>query len=84
MPPTATSSLIRYFPLGLRSATTGTFLPMREKSSIVSLTSAAWAIASRCSTALVEPPSAMTTVMAFSNAFFVMMSRGLMPFLSML
>ena len=29
-------------------------------------------------TALVDPPSAMTTVIAFSNAARVMMSRGLM------
>ena len=36
-------------------------------------------MASRCSTALVEPPSAMTTVMAFSNALLVRMSRGRMP-----
>ena len=32
---------------------------------------ASWAMAIRCSTALVEPPSAMTTVMAFSNASLV-------------
>ena len=43
-------------------------LPMRVKSSSVSFTRAACAIASRCSTALVEPPSAMTTVIAFSKA----------------
>ncbi len=52
---------------------------MRVKSSIFRFTLAACAIASRCSTALVEPPSAITTAMAFSNAFFVMMSRGRMP-----
>ena len=40
-------------------------------------TSAARAIAIRCSTALVEPPSAITTTIAFSNAARVMMSRGL-------
>jgi hypothetical protein len=34
------------------------------------------AIASRCSTALVEPPSAMTTVIAFSKALRVMIWRG--------
>ena len=37
------------------------------------------AMASRCSTALVEPPSAMTTAMAFSNASLVMIWRGRMP-----
>ena len=57
-----------YRPLGLRSASTGTLRPMRVKSSIVSCTFAACAIASRCSTALVEPPSAITVVMAFSKA----------------
>ena len=35
-------------------------------------------MASRCSTALVLPPSAMMVVMAFSKALGVMMSRGLM------
>ncbi len=37
-------------------------------------------MAIRCSTALVEPPSAITTTMAFSKAWRVMMSRGLMSF----
>src|ERR1039458_3925453 len=37
-------------------------------------------MASRCKTALVEPLNAMTTVMAFSRAFFVMMSSGRMFF----
>ena len=36
-------------------------------------------MASRCSTALVEPPKAMTTAIAFSNASLVMMSRAVMP-----
>ena len=36
-------------------------------------------MASRWSTALVEPPKAMTTAMAFSNASLVMMSRAVMP-----
>ena len=74
-----TSSDIEYLPLGRRSASTGTRAPMRVKSSSVSGTPASCAIASRCSTALVEPPSAMTTVMAFSNASRVRMSRGRMP-----
>ena len=45
---------------------------------------AAWAIASRCSTALVDPPSAMTIVIAFSNAWRVRMSRGRIPLLEQL
>ena len=36
-------------------------------------------MASRCSTALVEPPSAITTAMAFSNASLVRMWRARMP-----
>ena len=39
-------------------------------------TPAAWAIARKCSTALVEPPVAMITATAFSIDFFVTMSRG--------
>ncbi len=50
------------------------------KSSMVSSTSTDRAMAIRCSTALVEPPSAMTITMAFSKASRVMMSRGLMSF----
>ncbi len=47
---------------------------------MVSSTPTERAIAMRCSTALVEPPSAITTTIAFSNAGRVMMSRGLMSF----
>src|ERR1700738_2850516 len=36
-------------------------------------------MASRCSTALVEPPNAITTAIAFSNDSLVMMSRVVMP-----
>ena len=36
-------------------------------------------MASKCSTALVDPPSAMLTVIAFSKALRVMMCRGRMP-----
>ena len=39
-------------------------------------TPASRAMASRCSTALVDPPVAATPAMAFSNAFRVTMSRG--------
>jgi len=37
------------------------------------------AIASRCNTALVEPPRAMTTVIAFSMDARVTICRGVMP-----
>ena len=50
----------------------------RSKSSMLISTSASCAMASRCSTALVDPPIASTTIMAFSSDSFVMMSRGLM------
>ena len=49
----------------------------------MSLTLQASAMASRCNTALVEPHRAVTTVMAFSKAFLLRMSRGRRPFLSM-
>ncbi len=46
---------------------------------MVRSTSASWAMASRCSTALVDPPKAMTTAMAFSNASLVMIWRAVIP-----
>ncbi len=52
---------------------------MRVKSSSFSRTSADEAIARRCSTAFVDPPSAITTVIAFSNDLRVMMRRGVSP-----
>ena len=63
-------------PDGFRSHSTGTLRRIVSKSSSARATPAARAIASRCSTALVEPPSAMTTAMAFSNALRVRMCRG--------
>ncbi|MCP9272392.1 hypothetical protein NM203_09355 [Mycolicibacterium sp. CAU 1645] len=52
---------------------------MRVKSSSESLTLASHAMASRCSTALVDPPKAITTAMAFSKASLVRRSRAVMP-----
>ena len=78
-PPTRSTSFITYLPNGLRSAMCGTLSLMRLKSSSESSTLASCAMASRWSTALVEPPKAMSTAMAFSNAFFVRMSRAVMP-----
>ena len=54
--------------------------PTRLKSSRSSGTSASCAIASRCSTALVDPPKAITTAIAFSNASRVRICRAVMPF----
>lgn len=69
-----------YFPLGFRSASTGVFSPIRVKSSMFRSMLAAWAMARRWSTAFVEPPRAVITVMAFSKDFFVRMSEGLISF----
>ena len=65
-----------YLPEGFRSARTGTRLPIRVKSSIESGTFAEWATARRWRTAFVEPPRAITTAIAFSSDFRVMMSLG--------
>ena len=67
-----------YLPCGFMSAMCGTLAPMRLKSSSSSSTPASFAIASRCSTTFVEPPSAMPTAIAFSNASLVMIWRGRM------
>ena len=75
-PPMLYRSSITYFPLGLRSARKGVRSLMRWKSSMVRGTPTAFAMAIRWSTALVEPPRIVMTVMAFSNASLVMMSRG--------
>ena len=81
-PPTRSTSVMTYAPNGLTSARCGTLAPTREKSARVRSTSASWAMASRWSTAFVEPPKAMTTAIAFSNASLVMMSRAVMPWRS--
>ena len=67
------------FPPGVMSAMWGTRSPMRLKSSISRSISASRAIASRCSTAFVEPPSAWTTAIAFSSDFRVTTTRAEMP-----
>ncbi len=66
-------------PPGFMSAMCGTRAAIRLKSSNSSATPASLAIASRCSTALVEPPRALVTAIAFSNAALVMIWRGVMP-----
>ena len=52
---------------------------IRSKSSRVSGTSASAAIASRCSTALVDPPVAAVQMIPFSIALRVRISRGRVP-----
>ena len=81
-PPILTSSAIEYFPLGFKSARTGVFFPILSKSFNDSFNFASLAIANKCKTALVDPPSAMTTVIAFSRDFFVTISLGLRSFLT--
>ncbi len=68
-----------YFPWGLVSARWGTRAATALKSSRVSSTLASLAMASRWSTALVEPPRAMVTAMALSNASLVITWRGRIP-----
>ena len=80
IPPILISSDIKYLPLGFKSATIGVFLPRRVKSSSSMSTPIENAIAIRWRTAFVDPPSAMTTLIAFSKAARVMMSEGLMSF----
>ena len=65
-----------YLPLGFRSAMKGTRSLTSWKSSIPSGTPAARAIAMRCSTALVEPPSTITITIAFSKDSRVMIRLG--------
>ncbi|KAH3659803.1 hypothetical protein OGATHE_005848 [Ogataea polymorpha] len=79
VPPNFCKSAITYFPEGLKSPSNGVFSEMAWKSSIVRSTLAELAMASRCKTALVDPPVAITYAMAFSNAGLVMMSRGVNP-----
>ena len=78
-PPTRSRSLMWNLPPGFMSAMCGTRAATRLKSSRSSATPASLAMASRWSTALVEPPRALVTAMAFSNAALVMIWRGVMP-----
>mmetsp|Transcript_84803 Transcript_84803/g.134272 ORF Transcript_84803/g.134272 Transcript_84803/m.134272 type:complete len:202 (+) Transcript_84803:542-1147(+) len=77
MPPIRCTSSIRNFPLGFRSAIKAVLSLIRWKSSMLSSISAVAAMASKCSTALVEPPKAFTMTIAFSKDFLVKMSLGL-------
>ena len=63
-------------PPGLRLATIGVRPAMRSKSSIENGMSSSRAIASRCSTPLVEPPVAATEAAAFSSASRVTICEG--------
>mmetsp|Transcript_37762 Transcript_37762/g.88853 ORF Transcript_37762/g.88853 Transcript_37762/m.88853 type:complete len:335 (+) Transcript_37762:311-1315(+) len=78
VPPTACRSSMTYFPEGLRLAMKGVSAARRRKSLSVRSTPAARAMAMRWMVALVEPPVTITRRTAFSKAFMVMTSRGLM------
>ena len=78
-PPMRSMSAMWYLPWGFVSAMWGTAGGTLLKSSSASSTRASLAMASRWSTALVEPPRAITTAMAFSKASLVMICRGRMP-----
>ncbi len=78
-PPTRSRSLITNRPAGRTSTRCGTRRDILSKSSSSSSTPASRAIARRCSTAFVEPATAIVTAIAFSNASRVMMSRGRGP-----
>ena len=75
-PPAACMSTAVKRPDGLRSARTGTSRLSRSKSSSASGTPASWAIASRCRTALVDPPVAATDRIALAKAWGVKSGRG--------
>ncbi len=63
-------------PPGFRSAMTGVRAAMASKSSMERATRASRAMASRCSTAFVDPPVAATVVIAFSIDARVTSDRG--------
>ncbi|CSD47825.1 Uncharacterised protein [Vibrio cholerae] len=54
----------------------GTWRDMRSISVISNSTSPSCAAANRCNTVLVEPPIAISSAMAFSNAALLAMLRG--------
>mmetsp|Transcript_108 Transcript_108/g.281 ORF Transcript_108/g.281 Transcript_108/m.281 type:complete len:338 (-) Transcript_108:568-1581(-) len=83
VPPTLCKSSMTYLPLGFRSAMNGTLSLIRWKSSKVTSTPHAFAMAIKCNTAFVLPPVAITNTIAFSKLALVIMSLGLMsPFIS--
>mmetsp|Transcript_43047 Transcript_43047/g.78263 ORF Transcript_43047/g.78263 Transcript_43047/m.78263 type:complete len:389 (-) Transcript_43047:384-1550(-) len=77
VPPILCTSSMRYLPLGFRSPMSFVLSLSRWKSSTLSSIPAVWAMASKCKTALVDPPKAFTITMAFSKDFLVKMSSGL-------
>ena len=76
MPPASKKSSMRRVPAGMMSTRSGKRDPIRSMSSRVSWTPTRPAIASRCRTALVDPPTAESTQIAFSKAFRVRIALG--------
>ena len=77
MPPArATSSTWNSCDAGATLQMQGTWRDRRSMSAMVKSTPASRAMASRCSTVLVDPPMAMSRLMAFSKASKVAMERG--------
>ena len=77
MPPARwTSSMCTFGTVGATLHRQGTRRDRRSMSAMVKPTCASCAAASRCSTVLVDPPIAMSTVIAFSNASKLAIERG--------
>ena len=79
-PPTLCKSSIKYLPEGFKSARNGVVSLICWKSFKVNSICAAFAIAKKCSTALVEPPNTVTNRTAFSSDLRVTISDGLISF----
>ena len=75
-PARCTSSRCTSPTAGATLHSTGTRRDRRSMSAMVNGTPASCAAASRCSTVLVEPPMAMSSVIAFSNASKLAIARG--------
>ena len=76
-PPASSKSSRAKLPLGIMLHKWGTFLPIASKVDSGRVKPASLAIAGRCNVVLVEPPSAMSSAMAFSNASLVKICDGL-------
>ena len=70
------ASLAERIPDGATLQSTGTLRDRRSISFMVKGTSPSYAAANRCSTVLVEPPMAMSRLIAFSKALKFAMLRG--------
>ena len=76
-PPALYKSSIKCSPDGDNLQICGVFLAISLKSFNVKSTPASYAIAGKCNAVFEDPPNAISTATAFSNASFVIMSSGL-------